>query len=781
LIYSTYLNGSSGGLAGNGIAVDNAGQSYVTGDRVTGSFVAKLNATGSEILYSVSGVGGSAVAVDQAGNAYVTGRKGTDSYVNKLSSDGTAVLYSFRLGGTFTVFSAPPEEVEALTGIAVDLAGSAYVTGYTAYKDFPTTPGAAFPAPLGVGICGNSLCRDAFVSKLNSSGSALVYSTFLGGESIDYGTGIAVDASGNAYVTGVTRSANFPSVPGPRPTVAGGVFVAKFNGSGTALRFSTTLGSGQSSETGNAIAVDRFGSVYITGVAGSGFPVTADVYQPSIGGNGGFVAKFFDDLTLFVPIILSSAGQNNSFFTSELTLTNRAARDVAVEFTYTAAFGGGSGQVSDSLAAGRQRVVPDAINYLRSLGLPIPDSGNRGGTLAVRFSGLTAPSEGAVTVRTTTAVNQGRVGLAYQGVMQGLSGPSYLFGLRHNLIDRSNVAIQNAGAPGEGEITLRLTMFSGFPSFPSGSFTLAEETLAPGEFRQFSGILQSTALPLTSGYVRVERVRGAAPYYAYAVINDQISSDGSFIMPVSADSGSNVKGLTLPVVVESASFNSELVLVNWSATTKVVWLTLVADGIQSTGSATAISVPLRSQEQLILPNVIQWMRQLGASGLGAQGQTLVGALFVTTSEGNAAGLYVGARTSTRGGGGQFGVSYDAVPFGSASTSSAWIYGIQQNAENRSNLGLVNTGEVDEDPDTFSIELFNGESGQKVSTLEVAVGARRLLQIGSLLEKHAPGTEQGYARITRTFGSNPFIAYSVVNDGGAPGQRTGDGAFISSAP
>ncbi len=105
----------------------------------------------------------------------------------------------------------------------MDVAGNAYVTGYTAYSDFPTTPGAAFPNPPGLGICGSSLCRDAFVSKLNSNGTALVYSTFLGGNSIDYGTGIAVDSAGNAYVSGVTRSANFPSVPSwrtPQPRLA---------------------------------------------------------------------------------------------------------------------------------------------------------------------------------------------------------------------------------------------------------------------------------------------------------------------------------------------------------------------------------------------------------------------------------------------------------------------------------------------------------------------------------------------------------------------------------
>src|SRR6185436_16223014 len=167
LVYSTYLNGASGGVGSNAIAVDSLGQAYVTGDRPSGAFVTKLNAAGTAAVYSAAAVGGAAIAVDSTGSAYTTGRKGADPFVSKLSPDGATVLYSFRLGGTFTTFSAPPEEVEALTGVAVDSAGNAYVTGYTAYKDFPTTAGAAFPTPPGLGICGNSLCRDAFVSKLN--------------------------------------------------------------------------------------------------------------------------------------------------------------------------------------------------------------------------------------------------------------------------------------------------------------------------------------------------------------------------------------------------------------------------------------------------------------------------------------------------------------------------------------------------------------------------------------------------------------------------------------
>jgi hypothetical protein len=145
------------------------------------------------------------------------------------------------------------------------------------------------------------------------------------------------------------------------------------------------------------------------------------------------------------------------------------------------------------------------------------------------------------------------------------------------------------------------------------------------------------------------------------------------------------------------------------------------------------------------------------------------------------GIVIGARTLAPGGGGQYGLFYNAVPYGTASTTSTWLYGLQQTTETRSNLALVNTGETDAITDVFSIDIYNGGTGVKVVTVEgVSLGARRWLQINSLLALHAPGVIHGYAQVRRISGNNPFIAYAVVNDGGQPGERSGDGAFVSSA-
>ncbi|MCI0421395.1 MAG: LamG domain-containing protein, partial [Acidobacteria bacterium] len=248
--------------------------------------------------------------------------------------------------------------------------------------------------------------------------------------------------------------------------------------------------------------------------------------------------------SVFVPIVLSSAGLSGSFFTSEMAITNRGAADATLSLQYSAAFGGGSGTGSLSLPAGRQRIIADAIESLRTFGVPIPDSGNRGGTLIVGFSGVSSPSEAAVVVRTTTAVSNGRAGLAYLGVQvqKALGATSYLCGLRQNTTDRSNVALQNVGTT--GDVILRVTVFSGDPALP-GSQVLPDVTLTPGGFFQFSEILKLAGY--ANGYVRVERMSGTAPYYAYGVINDQANSDGSFLFPVVESSLTGKTGQTLPV------------------------------------------------------------------------------------------------------------------------------------------------------------------------------------------------------------------------------------------
>jgi hypothetical protein len=328
LVYSTYLGGSAQDY-GTGIAVDSTGNAYVTGytsstdfptmnplQPVYGggngdAFVAKINPKGSALVYSTylggsGGDSGGAIAVDSVGDAYVFGYTSStnfpvtsgafqtvcnggsncstfgDAFVTKLNPEGSAMVYSTYLGGSSW------DSAFSLGGIAVDSTGNAYVTGTTYSTDFPVTPGA-FQT-----VCGDPACAlgDAFVTKLNPTGSALVYSTYLGGIRQDSGGGIAVDSTGNAYVTGSTYSTNFPVTSGAFQIVCNGgsncstfgdAFVTKLNPTGSALIYSTYLG-GSRFDLGFGVAVDSVGSAYVTGATASrNFP-TESPFRKHYGG-----------------------------------------------------------------------------------------------------------------------------------------------------------------------------------------------------------------------------------------------------------------------------------------------------------------------------------------------------------------------------------------------------------------------------------------------------------------------------------------------------------------
>jgi hypothetical protein len=335
--YGTYLGGS-GNDYGNAIAVDSAGSAYVTG--YTGStnfpvvggvqtkcggncaggtsdaFISKFSATGSVLVYSTYLGGsqndyGNGIVVDSAGNAYVIGQTyssdfptttgsymsscGTNcssgfAFIAKLNPTGAALSYSTYLGGS---------AITQGNAIAIDTSGNAYVTGYTKAKDFPITTGVFQPT---CSSCTSGFV-DSFITKLNSTGSGLVYSSYLGGNNADVGYAIVIDASDNAYITGYTYSTNFPTTVGAyqtklNATTAG--FVTKINGTATGQVYSTYLGG---SATGSSacpacatgIAVDSSGNTYIVGLTWeTNFPTTTGAYQTTYA--GGFHDAFVTEL-----------------------------------------------------------------------------------------------------------------------------------------------------------------------------------------------------------------------------------------------------------------------------------------------------------------------------------------------------------------------------------------------------------------------------------------------------------------------------------------------------
>jgi hypothetical protein len=318
LTYSTYLGGS-GGDTGTAVRLDSSGNMYLVGTTssldfpttpgvlqsslggVTNAFVTKLSPAGTPVFSTyLGGTGsnsGASIAIDSAGDVYITGMttsadfpttagvvqtalKGpSDAFVAKLSSTGASLIYSTYLGGTGS---------DAGASIAVDSSESAYITGATASADFPTTSGSFQTTYGGIGTSSN-----AFITKLSPDATTLAYSSFLGGSGLDSGASVAIDSSGEAFVTGITSSTNFPTLAPLQATLAGetDAFVTKINSAGTAMVFSTYLG-GQGADQGSALAIDGSGNVYLTGSTSSNnFPTVGPVQSALAGSTNAFVSE----------------------------------------------------------------------------------------------------------------------------------------------------------------------------------------------------------------------------------------------------------------------------------------------------------------------------------------------------------------------------------------------------------------------------------------------------------------------------------------------------------
>jgi len=331
LIYSTFLGGSSSDHAW-AVALDASDNAYVTGNTLSVDFpttpgtfdllnnggqdvfVVKMNATGTGLVYStyIGGSGtdfGFSIVVDDLDNVFLAGQTrspdfpttpgafdrlcGTDgncnfdgaryyydAFVARLDAAGDSLVYSTFLGG---------EQSEGAHSIAVIPTGEAFVTGQTTSPDFPTTAGA-FDRMCGTdGNCdydGTYYYDDAFVTRVDATGGNLTYSTFLGGANHDSGLSVKADSFGNAYLTGDTSSAGFPTTPGAYDVAFNGglgdAFVTKMNPSGSALVYSTFLGGSGIDDTGESIAIDILGNAFIVGQTySSDFPTTPGAFDRS--------------------------------------------------------------------------------------------------------------------------------------------------------------------------------------------------------------------------------------------------------------------------------------------------------------------------------------------------------------------------------------------------------------------------------------------------------------------------------------------------------------------
>ncbi len=356
LVYSTFLcdvRGSNFTPASyaRAIAVDAAGNAYVAGDTYTdgtphfptvnalqptappgsNAFVAKIAAGGTALLYSTYLGGGNengyGIAIDSQGDAYVTGKAGSTSFptfnalqpklggagpnafVSKINPAGSAFIYSTYLGGSITVTNPAGAVGDQANAIAVDSAGNAYITGITASSDFPTKN--AVQSTLGGDY-------DAFVTEINPTGSALVYSTYLGGTGGDLANGIAVDSVGEAYIVGTTTSQTLPGtlIP-PTPFEGRTAFIAEIATGGTSeysnyliQSFGRNFGAFVLNDVANAVAIDPSRNIYI---AGTSVKEAIPAYRPenSYSGNA-FVAQLVNTLISTTPIVLTYQGADTA-------------------------------------------------------------------------------------------------------------------------------------------------------------------------------------------------------------------------------------------------------------------------------------------------------------------------------------------------------------------------------------------------------------------------------------------------------------------------------------
>jgi hypothetical protein len=382
LIYSSNLDAYDT----TGIAVDGSGSAYVVGhhggageyqpvNAIQQSFgggyadalIAKVSSSGSSLLfYTFLGGDGDDraldIALDNDSNIYVTGfttstnlavtnafqssfagtgtcglspnlHSCSDAFVVKLNAAGNSLIYFTYLGGSSD---------DKGSGVQVDSAGHAFVAGWTSSTNFPTTAGA-FQTSFGGENAASGYFGDAFITKLDVAGNALVYSTYLGGNSEDQANALAIDSAGNAYLTGVTRSENFPNVNALWATSGfapyGDVFVTKLNSLGNGLAYSTRLG-GATWDEGNGIAVDASDTAYIIGTTSSSdFPVVSAYQSSFINFYEAFVAKILSgDGYTISGRITDSGGNSVNAVTMTLngsrTLTTQTDTNGFYAFTY---------------------------------------------------------------------------------------------------------------------------------------------------------------------------------------------------------------------------------------------------------------------------------------------------------------------------------------------------------------------------------------------------------------------------------------------------------------
>jgi uncharacterized protein (TIGR03437 family) len=572
LAYGTYLGGSDDD-AGRGVAVDSSGNIYVTGY----TYSMNLPHTGGSFEPSFQGGNGNLI--------------GGDAFVAKYTHAG-ALAYVTYLGGS---------NDDTGTAIAVDSSGNAYVTGFTTSTNFPTSKGS-FQTTFG-GQGNSSYFQDfgdAFIAKLNPTGTALVYSTYLGGSNDDEGLAIAVDSAGNAYVGGATQSTNFPTSnayqskyggSGGGPAFCCGTstpflsfgdgFVAKLNPAGTALLFSTYFG-GSLDDTVSTLALDSSGNVYIGGnTVSSNFPVL-NAYQSKFGGaananaqpfitvGDGYVAKFDTNGKLQYSTYLGGSGDDAvmglavdstgaAYVTGFTSSANFPVSTTAAQKTFTgpSAVTGARGFVWGSVFVAKLAPSGSSLVWSTYLGGAQDDAGwaiavDSGGNAIV--AGFANSTNFPVTANAQQKTFGGNGPSGYtdptgDGFVAKVSADGTTFPYVSYYGGSSSDAITSLTLDGQGNVivvgattspNLPVTSNAAQPIY-AGIGSVTSETMGDAFVAVFSGIAAASAPTITSAVNAFSFTTALAPGSAVAVFGTDLGTN--------AAAGAMVGGQSVPVAL----------------------------------------------------------------------------------------------------------------------------------------------------------------------------------------------------------------------------------------
>ncbi len=529
------------------------------------------------------------------------------------------------------------------------------------------------------------------------------------------------------------------------------------------------LHRGMGRDFGPAVAVSGLSPTAAVDVDGDGDPDLVGRSENGVAIARNVCGTSLPDVS--VPVVVSTSGANGVRFETELTLDNTSPTAVDLDLTYVPSFGGGAGSTTLRLEASAQVFFPSVFDALADAGVPVPRAGDRGGSLAIRVGGGNPASVTATARVVAVGAGRGGVGFAERPLGAGLAPTSIVGWLRETGGDRSNLAVVNLGGEREGDVVLRPTLVSG--ESPSRSVVLPEVRLAPGAFHQWNRVLAGAGL--TSGWALVTRVSGSAPFFAWGVVNDEGTGDGSFVAGSETDLPRGASRV-VPAVVESGRYATDVVLTSTRNEAVTVSGRLVSETLTTDDRTARFRLEVPPFGQLFLFDFVERLRGEGVAGLPPRGGEVVGALFLDVEEGSPDGLFVGARVRAPKPEGRYGVFYEAAPANRPERRTSQVLALRQDASVRTNLAIVNL-----EDETIVCRLTvrdparGGAAAGEVRTL--TIGPRRWVQVASVLEALGTGLERGSALVESVGRPARFLAYGVTNEGARPGEGSDDGTYL----